>query len=235
MPVNYFSSWGEAIATSFQLLWYRVVSFFPQLVGAIIIFIIGLALAYLISGLVKKIIQFTHIDQHLQNLDSVRSLERQGVRVRIADTLAWIVKWFILILTLIVVSDSLNLREVTSFLNDILHYIPQVIAAVVILAIGFVAGSFIQRLVVDAVTASRIPTASAGLLGAIAKWSVTIFAFMAALSQLGIATNLLQILFTGFVAMLSLAGGLAFGLGGRDQASKFLETLSTDMRSGRPE
>lgn len=232
MPVTYFSSWGEAIVDSFQLLWIRFASFFPQLVGAVVIFIIGLIIAYTVSGLVKKLIEYTRIDQHLHNLSGIRSLEKQGVHVRVAETIAWIIKWFILILTLIVVSDNLGLQQITSFLNDILRYIPQVAAAVVILAVGFVAGSFVQRVVIEGVTASRIPTSSAGFLGAIAKWSIMIFAFIAALNQLGIAANLLQILFTGFVAMLSLAGGLAFGLGGRDQAAKLIERLSTDMRSG---
>ncbi len=232
MPVNYFSSLGEAISASFQLLWIRIASFFPQLVGAIVIFIVGLLIAYALSGLVKKLIEWTRVDQHLHNLDSIRSLEGQGVRVRIAETIAWMVKWFVLILTLIVVSDTLGLTQVTSFLNQIALYIPQVIIAVVILAIGFVAGAFVQKLVVQAVTASRLPTSSSGFLGAVAKWAIIVFAFMTALIQLGIATNLLQILFTGFVAMLALAGGLAFGLGSKEHASKFLGRLSEDMRSG---
>ncbi|MFH1535082.1 MAG: hypothetical protein ABIF80_03800, partial [Patescibacteria group bacterium] len=67
-------------------------------------------------------------------------------------------------------------------------------------------------------------------LAGIAKWSIIVFATLAALVQLGIASSLLQILFTGLVAMLAIAGGLAFGLGGRQHAEKVLVNLEKDLR-----
>lgn len=79
--------------------------------------------------------------------------------------------------------------------------------ATIILAVGFTAANFLQT---------------------VGKWSVLVFAFMAAHNQLGIAAHLLQILFTGLVAMAAIAGGLAFGLGGRDQASRLLTRLTGD-------
>ncbi len=233
MPITYFTTWAEALSASFQLIWFRFASFVPQLVAAIVILLLGFILASVVSVLVRKVVQFTNIDQSLQRLEVTHTLERRGLRLRLADTLAWMVKWFILILVLITVSDSLGLSQVTLFLQDVVRYIPQVITAVIMLTIGFVAAGFVQRLVVDGVTASRFPTSSANFLGAIAKWSITVFAFMAALIQLGVAANLLQIFFTGFIAMVALAGGLAFGLGGREQAADLLASWSKEM-GGRP-
>jgi hypothetical protein len=70
-------------------------------------------------------------------------------------------------------------------------------------------------------------------LGGIAKWAIWIFALIAALLQLGVAVVLLQTLFTGLVAMLALAGGLAFGLGGRDAAARYIEKLRDEVGARR--
>ena len=63
------------------------------------------------------------------------------------------------------------------------------------------------------------------ILSWLPKWALVIFALLAALTQLNIASELIQILFTGIVIMFALAGGLAFGLGGKDEAAKWLESM----------
>ena len=75
--------------------------------------------------------------------------------------------------------------------------------------------------------AANLP--SAAFLGGVARWSIWIFALLVALYHLGIAGPLVQTLFTGFVAMIAIAGGLAFGLGGKDAAAKFIERLRSDI------
>jgi len=80
------------------------------------------------------------------------------------------------------------------------------------------------------VKASKLPASSAGLLGTVARTAVIVFAVMASLTQLGVASDLVKILFTGFVAMLALAGGLSFGLGGRDQAMQWLDKIKKEIK-----
>jgi hypothetical protein len=128
------------------------------------------------------------------------------------------------------VADILKWPQITSFFNDVAHYLPKVIIAVLVLLAGFILGGGLQELVVKTVKASTLPAHSAGLIGAIARWSVIIFSIMAALIQLGIATDLIKILFTGLVGMLALAGGLAFGLGGRDHASAWLDKVQKEIK-----
>ncbi len=99
--------------------------------------------------------------------------------------------------------------------------------AVVVLLLGIIIGSFAGQVIEKAVSASHLH--SGEVIGGIAKWAIVVFAFMAALVQLGIAAGMIQTLFTGLVAMLALAGGLAFGLGGRDHAENVLGTLKRDL------
>ena len=72
-------------------------------------------------------------------------------------------------------------------------------------------------------SAKAMGVRSARMAGSVAKWAIWIFAVIIVLSELGIAPAFMQILFTGIVAMLAIAGGLAFGLGGKEAAAKVIE------------
>ena len=97
----------------------------------------------------------------------------------------------------------------------------------VILLIGFVGGNFVYEIVERSVKAAKMH--SPKFLANLAKWSIVIFSLMASLIQLYIASSLVQTLFTGFIAMLSLAGGIAFGLGGQDSAKEWLKGLKKKL------
>jgi small-conductance mechanosensitive channel len=108
-------------------------------------------------------------------------------------------------------------------------YLPNVIIAVIILLVGVLVANFTRNVVKSAVEAAKLT--SGDFLSGLSRWSILVFSFMAALVQLGIAEGLIQTLFTGFIAMLAIAGGLAFGLGGKDQAAKVLGKLKRDISS----
>jgi len=99
--------------------------------------------------------------------------------------------------------------------------------AVVILMIGIVLGSFVQNWFKKFLEASKV--VSAHFLAGMAKWAIVIFSVLAALNQLKIATSLINTLFTGFVAMVTITGGLAFGLGGKDWAEKLISQIRKDI------
>jgi len=104
-------------------------------------------------------------------------------------------------------------------------YTPNVIVAVVILTIGLIVGNFVSELVGKSISTSDfVSPASAKALRVVTKWVIILFAVMAALSQLNIAPQLIQVLFTGIIMMFSLAGGIAFGLGGKDRAKEVLDS-----------
>jgi len=128
-------------------------------------------------------------------------------------------------------TDILGLTQVTAFLQVVLQYLPNVIVAALILLVGAMFAEFMQRLVRASVDAAGMM--SAGFLGSIAKWSILIFALFAALDQLGVARSFIITLLQGFVAMLAIAGGLAFGLGGQNAARDFVGKIRDEMRHGK--
>jgi len=99
--------------------------------------------------------------------------------------------------------------------------------AVVILAVVFLFGNFVYNVVKGSTRAAGVMSAT--FLAKISKWSIIIFGIFAALIQLGVASSLVSTIFIGIVAMLALAGGLAFGLGGREEAALILRKIREDI------
>jgi len=133
----------------------------------------------------------------------------------------------LILVFLMAATDILKLVQVTNFLNSIILYLPNVVVAAVILAVAFLVANFVYAVVKGSTKVAGI--VSATLLATVAKWAIVIFGFLAALIQLGIASSLINTLFIGLVAMLALAGGLAFGLGGKDEAAAILKKIRQEI------
>lgn len=225
-----FQTYNDAVIGSLEEVWESFASFLPELIGGLIIFIIGLIFASFLRRLAEKLISLTKIDKAIEGLGFVERYEEAGMKVSFASFVGWLVKWFIIIATLLSVADIWGLTKVSEFLNEVFLYIPNVIVSVIVLAVGILVGTATYKLVSRSVKASTVlADSSAGFLAAVSKWAIIIFAVMAALNQLGVASRLIEIGFTGIVAMFALAGGLAFGLGGQDKAAEWLETLEREV------
>ena len=139
-----------------------------------------------------------------------------------------LVRWFFIVVFLVAAMDVLGLNQVNDFLsNQVLTYLPKVIVAVLLLIAGALIAGALQKLVVTSAKAAELH--SAALLGGVAKWAIWVFAILASLYQLGIVGPLIETLFTGFIGMLAIAGGLAFGLGGKEAAARYVEKLRQDI------
>lgn len=220
-------TWADVISFTLQNLWTGFVLFLPNFLGALVIFFVGLVIAAGLSKVVEKLVDALKIDRLLEQFGLGRLLERADLRLDSGHFVGVLVQWFFIVVTLLAVSDILKLAAFSDFLSQVLLYVPNIIIAVLIMLAGVVTAAFLARLVRASVLAARLHAAH--FLGALTRWSVLVFAFLAALSQLGIAGALVNTLIMGFVAMLALAGGLAFGLGGRDVAAAWLEKLRSEV------
>ena len=224
----FIQSWTAAIQQSFQEVWLNFVVFVPNIVVAIVIFVIGWIVGAILGRVVAQVVEALKIDNALRSAGFEEAVNRGGFQMSAGGLLGGLVKWFIIIVFLMAAVEVLGLQQVGVFLQEVvLLYLPQVIVAVLILLIAAVLAEFIKNVVTGAARAAEMP--SAHFLGSLAKWSIWIFAFLAALVQLNVATAFLQTLFAGVVVALSLAFGLAFGLGGQDAAAKYLEKLRSEM------
>lgn len=216
---------GNAISASVLNMWFIFIQYVPRLIGAVIILIIGLIIASVVGNVVRRVIHATKADELLNNT-KIRS--RFPANIRISNIIGSIVKWFIILATLLAVSDSLGLPQINGFINQILLYIPNVIVAVLILVIGGIASEMLDELVVTGLAASDMSVKYKTILGSVTRYSVLIFAVLAALTQLKIVPQLIEILFAGLV----FAGSLAIGLGAKDHVNSWIGEIRGSKKLG---
>ena len=218
------------IQSSFTDLWLTVVQYLPSILAAVIIFILGLVVGAILYRVVVSIIKVLRIDDALKAAGLEGVAKDAGFNLDIGRFLGTLVKWFTVIVFLVAALDVLGLNRVTIFLQQVvLLYLPQVIVAVLILILAAVVAEVAKKLVANSARATGAHAAN--LAGSVAKWSIWLFAILAALSQLNVAAEFMQTLFTGLVVALALAFGLAFGLGGKEAAARTIERIRSEIAS----
>lgn len=195
----------------------------PQFLAGLILLLIGLAVAAVLKELVIRFLKFLKVEEWLGNVaawfnqlrsDKVKSTAWQKL-------LAELVRWTVVILFLVPAAEAWGLPRVSELLNSFLFYIPNVFVAIFIAFVGIVVANLVSEIIHN--TSKSLGGTSSSLLATTAKYAIFFFTSLVVLNQLGVASDLIRILFTGIVAMLAIAGGLAFGLGGQQEAKKVLE------------
>ncbi len=224
----YFQNWGDVIVYSLQQSWQSVANFIPVFIGAVVVFLIGWIVAVALGKVVEQVIRALKVDQLLSRLDFEKTLDRAGMHLNSGAFIGGLVRWFLIVVFMLAAVNILGDRfsPVSAFLVAVLTYIPNVLVAAVILVIAALVADTLEQVVRGSVAAAGFRGSFAGV---VTRWAIWIFAIIAAMQQLGVATLLLQTLLTGLVAMLAIAFGLAFGLGGKDVAASFLDRMKRDM------
>lgn len=208
---------------------YTLIAFLPSVIIAVIIFALGWVCASILGRAVTHFIAVLRIDNalHKAGLDTVS--EKAGIRITLAGFLGGVVKWFVIVAFTIASAEILQLTQVTQLLRDILMYIPQVIIAAIVLVIATLVGDFVARIISHSTRATGMKGEFAAK---VSKWAIIVVGgIFPALTQLRIAQGLVEVLFTGVVFALSLAIGLAFGLGGRDAAARAIEKMRNEQQN----
>ena len=220
-------TWTDVIIASLQNLWDGFVAFVPSLIGAVLVFFVGWIIAVALGRLATRILNAIQVDKIFDQLGIMKAVHKAGLEWEFSAFVGWVVKWFLLIAFFLAAADILGLQEVARFLTAVLAYIPNIFVAALILVIAALVSDFLEKLINASIKAAEFTAPK--VVGVMVRWAVWIFAFLAVFDQLGIATNLINTFFMGFVAFLAIAGGLAFGLGGQGVAKEWLEKLSKEI------
>ncbi len=222
-------SWPDVFVSASQNLVQGFFEFIPGFLGAIIIFAVGWVIAVMVSRAIEHILNLVKIDSLFKELGTERVLERMGFKLRVGRFVGEIVRWFIVIAFLIPSLEILGLSAINDFLrNDVLGYLPNIFVAAFVLIIASYISDVLHKFIEG--SARAVNSRASRMSATIAKWAVWVFAIIIALSELGIAEQFMSALFIGLVAMMALAGGLAFGLGGKEAASKAINRMSENLK-----
>ena len=215
----------EVLTQPFVDLWGSLVEGLAYLVPALIVFAIGLFVAKVVYKALVKLFSASKVDDLVKPFAG--AVERAGYKLSIGNVIGWLAKWFIIIASLMISLDIMGLDSTRGLLTGIISYIPQVIIAVLVLFAGFLLADFSKKIIKG--STKMLNFRSAAMLGNIARVSILVFTVLIVLNLLGIGREIINILLIGFVAMIALAGGLAFGLGGRDAAAKAIEQAKSNL------
>jgi hypothetical protein len=198
-----------------------VLRFLPNLIAALVVFWLGTVIAKWLARLIEGLLTHLRIDHLSKQFGLKDFLKKAKVTISLEELVGQFVRWVIIFIFFITAVNILGLSAVSNVLAQVLAYLPNVISATLILAIGFLLVGFIESVVWAGLSQLGDRVAEVG-----SKTAYYLFLFviiLAAINELGIAQSLTSILFTGLVAALALGFGLALGLGSKDLVAKLLE------------
>ncbi len=216
IPASWYSSWGGFANQTFN----QVSFFLPRLAGALLVLVLGAFIAKAIKRIVVKILETFRMSSALKNTPIEHFVENAEVGQRVEDVVGSIVYWLAMLIVVHTSVTLLGLEPLSIVLAKVIDYLPNIISAVLVLFFGTLLAGVVESVVKGAI--KTIDGHSSRVLGKISSYLVVSLAVMAAVSELGIASEFILILFVGMVTMLSLGGGLALGLGGQDLVKKTL-------------
>jgi small-conductance mechanosensitive channel len=195
---------------------------------ALLVIVVGWLISQFFKLLAELVIENSKLEEVLRKTKLESYFEGFSFEEKASRVLGEAVFWFVFLLFLMTATDILGLKLVTSFLRDLLYFIPKAVTSAFVVLAGFVFGDLMKKILYGVFRGFERRTAD--FASSIIKWSIVGFSFFTALNVLGIATELINTLLFGFMLFFGLAGGLAFGLGGQDLAKEVLENLRRKFR-----
>jgi Conserved TM helix len=193
-------------------------NFLPNVLGFLIILLVGWLIAKVVGKLVTKALEAAGLDRSLRSSSAGEYVARVSPDASPSRLIGAIVFWFIFLFALSAGIAALKIPALTDFIRQVEGYLPNIVAAVLIFvlaaALAGAAAGGIGRLMGDTPTGRMLQAVLPGIILAIGAFMV--------LDQLNIAPQIVTITYAGLVTLLVIAGGLAFGLGGRDVAAEML-------------
>jgi hypothetical protein len=222
------ADWTAGFITGLTAGMARFFGAIPNLIGALLLLIIGWIIAGIIGAIVIRLCRAIRVDMVADRIGVNGFLSKTGAKLRASNVLGEIVKWVIRLIFIEMAAEQLGMPQVSQIINQILGFIPNIVVAMIILAVGAFVGQLLSGIVRGA--ASEAGVGNAGLLAKLTSGAVMAFAIIAAINELNIAPVVVDTLYIGLVAAIALALGLAFGLGGRDTAARFTEQWANQLK-----
>jgi len=219
--------WSLITTQALQGAWEEIILFIPNLLAAVIIFIVGWFIAIWIGKLIAGILSKLQFDSIFDRTGWKEALSNADVKVDPSGFVGAICKWILVVVFLMIATEIMGWAAFATLLGGIIAWVPNLIVAIIVLVVAIVVADILEKLV--KVSAKKMGVSFVNFLGTMVKWAIYVFAGLAVLLQIGITSRIVEILVIGFVGTLALALGLSFGLGGKDAAARMIEEAKKKM------
>ena len=213
--------WNSLIVAPISEMLTKLIGYLPTLIGALIILTVGWVIAKTLRRVVNRALEAIHFDKLADKAGITEILNKGGLKTSAVGVMSSLVYWLAIIMVLVIVVNALGLPQASSVLETLFAFIPNVISALFVLVVGMFLANFVSGIVRTAAGNASLPRPE--MYSAASRWAIIICAGTISLRELGIATLLVTTTFNIILAGVCLALALAFGLGGRDAAAKYLE------------
>jgi hypothetical protein len=215
--------WDNLIADPIRKMLETIFAYLPILLGALIILIVGWIVAKVIRRLIDWLLKAVRFDALADKAGISEVLRKGDLKVTAREVVSGLVYWLVIIMVLVMVVNALGLPKASDILASLFAYVPKVIAALLVLVVAMFLASFVSGIVRTACGNANLPRPE--IIAGISRWAIIIFAVTIAMEELGIAPLLVGTAFNIILGGVVLALALAFGLGGKDAAARYLDEL----------
>lgn len=224
--------WGNLVVDPVREMLTRIMAYLPVLLGALLILIIGWIVAKIIRKIVDSVLRTIRFDAIADKAGISEVMRKADMKLTARDLISGLVYWLIIIMVLVMVVNALGIPRASDILELLVAYIPRVIAALFVLILAMFLATFVSNIVRMSAANTKLP--NPGLLAGISRWAIIIFAVTIALAELGIAPIFITTTFNILLGGIVLTLALAFGLGGKDAAAKYIEELKKGSPKDKP-
>ncbi len=230
--MEYLKELGTIFAGSLSNVWAVFANFVPVLLLAIILFIVGMLVASVVGKAVAQVISITKVDKLFESAGLGEFLAKAGLKLDIGKFFGVIVKWFIAIVFLMASLQVVNLTDVSLFIGKMVFlYMPKVIIIAIIFMLAAIISDVAKKVVATSAKMANIKKSET--LGTLAKYAIWVIAVILILSQFEDLKDYMLIIFGGVMAFFVIAGGISFGIGGKEVAARILEKVEKDLSSDK--
>ncbi len=220
--------WVTVTSETLQKFWESFLLFLPKLILALVIFLVGWFISAGIGRIIEEILKRLKFDKLFSTQGWQEAMEKAEIKTKPSGFIGALCKWILVLVTLAISVEVLGLPQFSAFLHRIIAWLPNLVVAILIFVATVIFAHFVEKITKASVERAKV--GYAGVIGSVAKWAIWVFGILAVLLQLGIAKELVIALFYGIVGFITLAGGLAFGLGGKELAGEILNSLKEKIR-----
>ena len=221
--------WNSTVMQPVEAMWTNVMGFLPTLVSVILILIVGWILAMLMQKVVTRFLKLARLDTVSEKIGIANILTKGDINYTLSEIIGVLIYWLIMLVVMLAAVNALQLTVAAQLLNQVILYIPNVIASVFILVLGIFFASIVANTV--RTTAANAGVQQARTLGQFTQVIIIIFTIVESLNQLKIDTTVIQLFVKAVLAALALGVGLAIGLGCKEMAGKYVQQLVDSFKS----
>lgn len=226
MTIN---DWGTQTRDIVQNVWDRIVTFTPNLVGAILIVLVGAIVGIVLGYVVTRILQAAKIQNLADQSKLTDVLKRAKLKTDLAEICGTFVKWVVILTFLVPASTILQVEGVRNFFEGIITFVPTVLAVGVFILFGAIVADMLARLA--RATTESLSATTAKLIEMVVRWSFYVAIAIASMFALGVPTEFSVIMFIGVVSALGIGIGLSFGLGGQEHADDLIKRIRSELKN----